>query len=107
MTTPSDPITPPVPPVVNPPIVVPSVVSTITPEVAVVTAKPFYTSKTFWLGVLLTIIGISTYFTDPAHNPTLTLASISEAVGGVGTIVLRLWFTNQPITQYALNALHK
>lgn len=59
--------------------------------------KQWYSSKTFWLGVLLTVLGVATYFADPTHTPTLTLASISEAVGGIGTIVLRVWFTNSAI----------
>lgn len=59
--------------------------------------KPWFFAKSLWLGVVLTIIGVTTYFGDPLHTPTMTLASISEALGGVMAIVLRVWFTNQAV----------
>ena len=59
--------------------------------------KDWYTSRSVWLGVVLTVVGAATYFGDPIHTPTMTLASISEAVGGVAAIVLRVWFTNSAI----------
>lgn len=59
--------------------------------------KPWWTAKSLWLGVILTVIGVTTYFGDPLHTPTMTLASISEAVGGVAAIVLRVWFTSSAI----------
>ena len=60
-------------------------------------AKAWYRSKATWLGVLLTLIGVTTYFGDPAHTPAMTVASISEAVGGIAAIVLRVWYTTAPI----------
>jgi hypothetical protein len=59
--------------------------------------KPWWQSKSVILGAVLTLVGLSTYFTDPTHTPTLTVASASEAVGGVLAIVLRVWFTAAPI----------
>ena len=59
--------------------------------------KAWYLSKSLWLGVILTLLGVTTYFGDPLHTPQLTVASISEAIGGVAAIVLRVWFTNTAI----------
>lgn len=59
--------------------------------------KDWFRSKSVWLGVVLTLVGLSTYFGDPLHTPTMTVASISEAVGGVALTVLRVWFTAAPV----------
>jgi hypothetical protein len=59
--------------------------------------KPWYQSKALWLGVVLTVVGTSSYFSTPEHTPTLNLASISEAVGGIATVILRVWFTSAPV----------
>jgi hypothetical protein len=91
---------PPVPPPVPPDVVVPPVVVTANPVV-----KNPWLSKTNILGVLLTIIGITTYFTVPEHTPALTVASISETIGGVAAVVLRTWYTNQPVTQFSADSL--
>lgn len=59
--------------------------------------KPWWQSRTTLLGIALTVMGLATYFAEPSHDPTLTVASISEAVGGVMVVVLRVWFTNSAI----------
>jgi hypothetical protein len=50
-----------------------------------------------WLGVVLTVLGVATYFGDPIHTPSMTLASISEAIGGVALTILRVWFTSTAV----------
>ena len=59
--------------------------------------KDWWKARSVWLGVVLTILGAATYFGDPIHTPQMTLASLSEAVGGIFAIVLRVWFTAGPI----------
>lgn len=63
---------------------------TIPATPVVVVPKNWYTSKTVWLGVAMCLAGIATYFSDPAHTPVGTVASISEALFGVMSIVIRV-----------------
>jgi hypothetical protein len=60
--------------------------------------KPFWASKTVWLNVVLTLIGIATFLAVPKNDPTLSVASIAAAVAGALNVVLRVWFTDTPIS---------
>jgi hypothetical protein len=61
-------------------------------------SKPFWQSKTVWLNVVLTLIGIATFLAVPKNDPALSVASIAAAAAGVLNVVLRVWFTDQPIS---------
>jgi hypothetical protein len=61
-------------------------------------SKPFWQSKTVWLNVVLTLIGIATFLAVPKNDPSLSVASIAAAAAGVLNVVLRIWFTDQPIS---------
>jgi hypothetical protein len=61
-------------------------------------SKPFWQSKTVWLNIVLTLIGIATFLAVPKNDPTLSVASIAAAVAGALNVVLRVWFTDQPIS---------
>ena len=41
--------------------------------------------------------GVGSFFAEPHNDPSLTVASISAAVVGVGNVLLRVWFTSAPI----------
>lgn len=70
-----------------------------------VTLKNWFESKQVWLGIILTILGIATYFADPTHAVTATLTSLSMAVIGIAQVVLRIWFTSEPISPAAARRL--
>lgn len=57
--------------------------------------KKWYASKTVWFNVVMTVIEIASYTETflPAN-----LLPWSIATQGVGTIILRIWFTNTTIT---------
>ena len=60
---------------------------------AVVTSKPWWQSKTNWLGILTlagSILGIVTKLVPVS-------AGVTGAAVGIINIVLRIWFTNVPI----------
>jgi hypothetical protein len=61
-------------------------------------SKPFWQSKTVWLNVVLTLIGLATFLAVPKNDPTLSVASIAAAVAGALNVVLRVWFTDTPIS---------
>lgn len=58
--------------------------------------KPFYFSKTVWLNVITTIIGALALLpgTIPAEYEPYVLLAV-----GVLNVVLRVWFTDQPIAK--------
>lgn len=65
------------------------------------TTKDWWTSKTVWLNVVLTLIGIATLFaTANAMFPTWVPAAAALVIG-VLNVVLRVWFTATPVTQFA------
>jgi hypothetical protein len=61
-------------------------------------SKPWWHSKTVWLNVVLTLIGLATFLAVPKNDPTLSVASIAAAVAGALNVVLRVWFTDTPIS---------
>ena len=59
--------------------------------------KKWYQSKTVWLGILTTLIGILGLVSDFLGKPTNTLQDITLLLSGVLGVVLRVWFTSQPL----------
>jgi hypothetical protein len=61
-------------------------------------SKSWFLSKTIWLNILLSLMGILTLIADALEkNPTLTVSGILMlAVGCIG-IVIRYFYTNQPL----------
>ncbi len=67
-------------------------------EVAVVVAKPWYASKTVWINIVSTVVGVLGYVAGAdwiAQNPAL-VAALTSAVG-VLNVILRL-VTGKPIS---------
>jgi uncharacterized membrane-anchored protein len=57
--------------------------------------EPWYTTKAFWLSVVLTLIAISTLLANMVEqNPVITATGWLMFVGAVGQAVIRIWFTN-------------
>lgn len=56
--------------------------------------KHWLNSKTVWFNIILTVIGIAVILDQyiPAQY-----AAISIITQGIGNLVLRIWFTSQPI----------
>jgi len=56
---------------------------------------PFYKSKTVGFNVLMTLIGVAAVLqgTFPKYGEVLGLVTT------VGNLILRIWFTSQPITE--------
>ncbi len=58
--------------------------------------KSWLSSKTIWFNVIMTVIDIATFLT--ATYPTnQIIATVSILVHGIGNIVIRYFFTSQPI----------
>lgn len=53
-------------------------------------------SKTIWFNVVITIIESSTFFLDSKIVNTEYLPYFI-AFQGIGNIILRIWFTKQPV----------
>ena len=51
------------------------------------TSKPIYASKTLWFNIVTGILAIASVVPHP----------ITAGITAVGNIVLRVWFTEQPI----------
>jgi len=61
-------------------------------------SKKWYTSKTVWLGVVLTLLGaLQVVHGALVSGQPLDAAAIINSVAGVLLVVLRIWFTDQPI----------
>lgn len=60
--------------------------------------KAWYTSKVFWLGVITTLLGIIPILTELAAQTAITPAAAGTAATGILIVVVRVWFTNEPVT---------
>lgn len=58
-------------------------------------SKKWYESSTVYFNIIVTIIGVATSFQGIATFDKY--AQVLGAVTVVGNIILRVWFTNQPI----------
>jgi membrane-bound ClpP family serine protease len=62
-------------------------------------SKPWYTSKLTWQNIFLTLIGVSMLVADVlTQTPVLTAPGIATLAAGIFGIVVRVWFTTDPIT---------
>jgi hypothetical protein len=64
-------------------------------------AKKWYQSKVVWLGVLTTLLGvfplINEYVKVIAPAALITVEASLTLIAGIVTVILRIWFTDQPI----------
>lgn len=61
--------------------------------------KPFYLSKLVWLGIVQTLLGaLSVIASFLQSGKPLDPLGIVLIVSGILTVVLRVWFTDEPIT---------
>lgn len=57
--------------------------------------KKWYQSKTVWFNIVTTIVGVVTFLQG---QPTFAeFAPWLVLVAGIGNLILRIWFTDQPI----------
>lgn len=61
--------------------------------------KAWYQSKVFWLGVVTTLLGIIPIVTELASQMTVTPAAIGTAATGILIVIMRIWFTSEPVTK--------
>ena len=61
------------------------------------TPKPWYTSKTVWFNVIMTIILVAEIIPQILPFIPEEARYISVGVFAVGNIILRVWFTDTPI----------
>lgn len=59
--------------------------------------KNWWESKLVWLGVLETIVGVATLLADWLRTEDYSPASVVLLVAGVATVIIRVWFTDQPV----------
>lgn len=66
-----------------------TITNTATNTVTTVDTKAFYTSKTFWSGILSIITGIAMI----AQTGQVSMAAISAIIAGIGAIIGRTYAT--------------
>lgn len=60
--------------------------------------KPFYLSKLVWLGIVQTLLGsLSVIASFLQSGKPLDPLGIVLIVSGILTVILRVWFTEEPI----------
>jgi hypothetical protein len=59
--------------------------------------KKWYQSKMVWLGIITTLIGALGLVSDLLGKPTVSPQDITLLLSGILGIVLRVWFTTQPV----------
>ena len=62
--------------------------------------KAFFSSKLNWLGMIQVAIGVLQLASNIQH---ITVQTLILLVSGALTIILRTFFTSQPITEFAAN----
>lgn len=60
-------------------------------------AKPWYQSKTFWFNVVTFVLGVLA-LTEFVSVLPKTAAPYIALANAVGNLILRLWFTDTPVT---------
>lgn len=63
--------------------------------------KSVFSSKTVWFNIVMTILDIATFSENlisfvPERNREVVKGAI-VFIQGIGNIILRIWFTSQPI----------
>jgi len=64
-----------------------------------INAKFWWQSKTVWLGVLQTMIGILLIVADFLQKGNFSPSEATLLVTGILTVVLRIWFTDSAIAK--------
>ena len=59
--------------------------------------KPWYKSKLVLIGILQTVIGALSLVADLLGKSQITAQDITLLSVGILTVILRIWFTDQPI----------
>ena len=63
--------------------------------------KKFWESKIFWIGAIVTLLGIIplvNQFLGVVAPETIVVADATGVlIAGVATVIMRIWFTDQPI----------
>jgi len=59
--------------------------------------KPWYKSKLVLVGILQTVIGSLSLLADLLGKAQITPQDATLLSVGILTVILRIWFTNQPI----------
>ena len=62
------------------------------------TQIPWYKSKLVWLGVIMTIAGILPLLASLLSQTTIAPSDFVGLMGGILTVILRVWFTNTTIS---------
>jgi hypothetical protein len=66
--------------------------------------KAWYKSKLFWQNVFVSLIGILMLVADFwARTPVLTVSGVCTLLAGAFGIVMRTFFTSEPISTFALS----
>jgi len=60
--------------------------------------KKWYKSKLVWLGVIVTLQGVIPLVVDLLSKGAVSPADIGVALSGFLTVILRVWFTDAPIS---------
>lgn len=56
--------------------------------------KPWYESKVIWFNVILTLLDIAALFEVVVPAQAVIFFTLTQ---GIGNIILRRWFTTQPL----------
>jgi len=64
--------------------------------------KNVWQSKLFWLGILQSLIGILGLVADFLEVGNFSEAALVVLISGCLTVILRVWFTDQPIKEIVL-----
>jgi hypothetical protein len=59
--------------------------------------KKWYLSKLTWVGIIITFQGIVPIAIDLLNKASVSPADFLVALSGVGTVILRIWFTDTTI----------
>ncbi len=61
--------------------------------------KEWYKSKLIWMGVIQTLIGALQLLGDMLAKAQVTPADVALFCSGVLVVVMRIWFTAEPINR--------
>ncbi len=59
--------------------------------------KRWYTSKLVWLGIIQFVMGVAMQVAEFIETADFSPTAIAAIVLGVLTVVLRVWFTSEPV----------
>jgi len=62
------------------------------------TAKAWFASKVVWLGIITTLLGVIPIVTELASQTAITPAAVGTALTGILIVIVRVWFTDSPVT---------